>query len=178
MTSTTPSSSATSSSPSQSEDEYAAAEEKTDLLYGAENAVARGVQFMQNVKVSMDLFGGKNGPSIIMEFDVYKNNYIDVIRRGGRIRLITEITNENLHYCKGVVNIVTELRHLEGLIGGIAVSESEYMSTTTLRWRVSNLISNSVKFTQRGDVTITAEIIKNNNDSNDDNGSLNSKNNR
>ena len=43
---------------------------------------------------------------------------------------------------------------------------------------ISNLISNSVKFTQRGDVTITAEIIKNNNDSNDDNGSLNSKNNR
>jgi hypothetical protein len=52
-------------------------------------------------------FGEKNGPSIIMEFDVYKNNYIDVIRRGGRIRLITEITNENLHYCKGLVNIVT-----------------------------------------------------------------------
>ena len=25
------------------------------------------------------------------------------------------------------------MRHLEGLIGGIAVSESEYMSTTTLR---------------------------------------------
>ena len=84
---------------------------------------------------SMDLFGEKNGPSIIMEFDVYKNNYIDVIRRGGRISLITEITNENLHYCKGLVNIVTELRHLEGLIGGIAVSESEYMSTTTLRWK-------------------------------------------
>ncbi|HEY6668444.1 MAG TPA: HAMP domain-containing sensor histidine kinase [Candidatus Nitrosopolaris sp.] len=135
MTSTTPSSSASSSSPSQSEDEYSAAEEKTELLYGAESAVARGVQFMQNVKVSMDLFGEKNGPSIIMEFDVYKNNYIDVIRRGGRIRLITEITNENLHYCKGLVNIVTELRHLEGLIGGIAVSESEYMSTTTLRWK-------------------------------------------
>ena len=37
---------------------------------------------------------------------------------------------------------------------------------------ISNLISNSVKFTQRGDITITAEIIKNNNDSNDDNGRL------
>jgi len=135
MTSTTPSSSASSSSTSPSEDEYATAEEKTELLYGAENAVARGVQFMQNVKVGMDLFGEKNGPSIIMEFDVYKNNYIDVIRRGGRIRFITEITNENLHYCKDLVNIVTELRHLEGLIGGIAVSESEYMSTTTLRWK-------------------------------------------
>ena len=88
---------------------------------------------MKNVKIGMDLFGEKNGPSIIMEYEVYKNNYIDIIKRGGKIRLITEITKENLHYCKELRKIVTEMRHLEGLIGGIAVSESEYMSTTTLR---------------------------------------------
>ena len=28
-----------------------------------------------------------------MGFDVYKNNYMDVKRRGGRIRLITEKSN-------------------------------------------------------------------------------------
>jgi signal transduction histidine kinase len=108
-------------------------EEKTELLYGVEAAVGRGVQFMKNVKIGMDLFGEKNGPSIIMEFDVYKNNYVDVLKRGGKIRFITEITKENLHYCLELRKIVTELRHLEGLVGGIAVSESEYMSTTTLR---------------------------------------------
>jgi two-component system, OmpR family, sensor histidine kinase VicK len=108
-------------------------EEKTELLYGVEAAVARGVQFMKNVKVGMDLFGEKNGPSIIMEYDVYRNNYIDVIKRRGKIRLITEITKENLHYCKELRKIVTEMRHLEGLVGGISVSESEYMSTTTLK---------------------------------------------
>ena len=108
-------------------------EEKTELLYGVEASVSRGVQFMKNVKVRMDLFGEKNGPSIIMEYDVYKNNYIEVIKRGGKIRLITEITKENLHYCKELRKIVTEMRHLEGLVGGISVSESEYMSTTTLK---------------------------------------------
>ena len=108
-------------------------EEKTELLYGVEAAVGKGVWFMKNVKIGMDLFGEKNGPSIIIEFEAYKNNYIDIIKRGGKIRLITEITKENLHYCKELETIVTEMRHLEGLIGGIAVSESEYMSTTTLR---------------------------------------------
>ena len=108
-------------------------EEKTELLFGVEDAVARGDKFMKNVKVGMDLFGEKNGPSIIMEFDVYRNNYIEVIKRGGKIRFITEITKENLHYCKDLRKIVTEMRHLEGVVGGIAVSESEYMSTTTLR---------------------------------------------
>jgi two-component system, OmpR family, sensor histidine kinase VicK len=107
-------------------------EEKSELLYGTESAVQRGVQFMQNVKKGMDLFGDKNGPSIIVEYDEYKNNYIDVKRRGGRIRLITEITKDNIHYCKVLMKIVDELRHLDGLVGGIAVSESEYMATTTL----------------------------------------------
>ena len=46
-----------------------------------EAAVGRGVQFMKNVKIGMDLFGEKNGPSIIMEFDVYKNNYVDVLKK-------------------------------------------------------------------------------------------------
>jgi two-component system sensor histidine kinase VicK len=108
-------------------------EEKTELLYGVEAAVGKGVWFMKNVKIGMDLFGEKNGPSIIIEFEAYKNNYVDIIKRGGKIRLITEITKENLHYCKELETIVTEMRHLEGLTGGIAVSESEYMSTTTLR---------------------------------------------
>ena len=46
--------------------------------------------------------------------------------------LITEITRDNIHYCKELIKIVDELRHLDGLIGGIAVSETEYMTTTSL----------------------------------------------
>lgn len=108
--------------------------EKTEILYGVKAAVNRGIQFMQNANKRMDLFGDRNGPSIIIEFpDVYRNNYIEAKRRGIKIRFITEITKENICYCKEIMNIVTELRHLDGLIGGIAVSESEYMTTTTLR---------------------------------------------
>ena len=55
-----------------------------------------------------------------------------VKRRGARIRLITEITRDNIHYCKKLIKIVDELRHLDDLIGGIAVSETEYMTTTSL----------------------------------------------
>ncbi len=104
----------------------------TEVLYGNESAVERGVQFMQNVKEKMDLCGDKNGPSIIIEFEVYKNNYLGVKRRGGKIRLITDITKENITYCKELMKIVDELRHLDGLRGGVAVSESEYMGTLSL----------------------------------------------
>ena len=116
------------------EEEEGQGEEKTELLYGVENTMSRGIQFMQNAKKHMDLFGEKNGPSIIIEFpDIYKNNYIAAKNRGVKIRFITEITEDNIHYCKELMNIVTEFRHLDGLVGGIAVTESEYMTTTTLR---------------------------------------------
>ena len=104
----------------------------TEILYGIDKAVERGVKFMQNAKKFMDLFGDKHGPSIIMTFDVYRDNYIAARQKGCKIRLITEITPDNIHYCKELLKIVNELRHLEGFKGGIAVSESEYMTTTTL----------------------------------------------
>jgi two-component system, OmpR family, sensor histidine kinase VicK len=107
---------------------------KTEVLYGIENTISRGVQFMQNADERMDLFGEKNGPSIIIEFpDIYKNNYIAAKMRGVKIRLITEITKDNIHYCKELINIVSELRNLDGMTGGIAVTEKEYMTTTTLK---------------------------------------------
>jgi two-component system, OmpR family, sensor histidine kinase VicK len=109
-------------------------EEKTEVLYGIENTVSRGIQFMQNAKKSMDLFGDKNGPSIIIDFPhIYKDNYIEAKRRGAKIRFITEITKDNISYCKELMAIVDEFRHLEGFTGGIAISESEYMTTTVLR---------------------------------------------
>ncbi|HET7390279.1 MAG TPA: histidine kinase dimerization/phospho-acceptor domain-containing protein [Nitrososphaeraceae archaeon] len=109
-------------------------EEKTEVLYGIENTVSRGIQFMQNAKKSMDLFGDKNGPPVIIHFPhVYKDNYIEAKRRGVKIRFITEITKDNISYCKELMAIVDEFRHLEGFTGGIAISESEYMTTTVLR---------------------------------------------
>jgi two-component system, OmpR family, sensor histidine kinase VicK len=129
-------------------------EEITEVLYGIENSIRRGVQFMQNANERMDLFGDKNGPSIIIEFpNIYKNNYIAAKRRGAKIRFITEITEDNIHYCKELINIVSELRHLDGFIGGIAVTETEYMTTTTLKRKqllTQVFYSNSLEVVKQG----------------------------
>jgi two-component system, OmpR family, sensor histidine kinase VicK len=105
----------------------------SEILYGAENAVGRGVQFMQNVNRKMDIFFDHKAPSIVINIEEYRNGYGDIRRRGAKIRAFTEITKENLPYCKELMKIVDELRHLDGVKGGIAVSESEYMATTILQ---------------------------------------------
>ena len=106
---------------------------RSEILYGIENAVGRGVYFMSNIKEKMDIFFDHKAPSIVVEIEEYKNGYIDIRRRGGKIRAFTEITKDNIHYCKDLMKIVDELHHLDGVKGGMAVSESEYMATTVLQ---------------------------------------------
>ncbi|MFL6489417.1 MAG: hypothetical protein ACJ70V_07335, partial [Nitrososphaera sp.] len=87
---------------------------------------------MRNVREKMDIFFDRKAPSIVIDLNEYRNGYIDIRRRGGKIRAFTEITKENIQYCKELMKIVDELRHLDGVKGGLAVSESEYMATTVL----------------------------------------------
>ncbi len=87
---------------------------------------------MSNVKKKMDIWFDNRAPSIVINIDEYRNGYGDIKRRGGKIRLLTEITSENVNYCKQLMNLVDELRHVDGIKGGLAVSETEFMATTIL----------------------------------------------
>src|SRR5437764_6084517 len=95
----------------------------------------------------MDIYFDHRAPSIVVEIPEYKNGYIDIRKRGGKIRAFTEITKDNIHYCKELMKLVDELRHLNGVKGGIAVSESEYMATTLLEEAkpLTQVIFSSVK---------------------------------
>ena len=106
---------------------------KSEILYGVENAVGRGVYFMSNVKKKMDIFFDHHAPSIVVGVREYRDGYIDIRKRGGRIRAFTEITKDNVKHCKELIKIVDELRHLDGVKGGIAINDSEYMATTVLQ---------------------------------------------
>ena len=106
---------------------------KTEILYGVENSLSYGVKFMKNVTRKMDITFDHKAPSIVIKIPQYYDGYKDILERGGKIRCITEITKNNIQYCKELLNIVTDLRHLDGLKGGIAINESEYMATTVLQ---------------------------------------------
>jgi signal transduction histidine kinase len=88
---------------------------------------------MDNVKERMDIFFDKEAPSIVIDVKEYRTGYNNIRKRGGKIRAFTEITRENLQHCKELMKLVDELRHLDGVRGGIAISETEYMATTVLQ---------------------------------------------
>ncbi len=69
---------------------------RTDILYGANNAVSRGVSFMKNVKLKMDITFDYKAPSIVIDIPEYKNGYKDILIKGAKIRCITGITKDNI----------------------------------------------------------------------------------
>jgi hypothetical protein len=87
---------------------------KLEILYGSENAVERGVRFMQNTVIKMDITFDHKAPSIVVQLPDYCNGCKDILARGGKIRCITEVTPENIQYCKELLTVVSEIRHLDG----------------------------------------------------------------
>ena len=68
-------------------------------------AVSYGIRFLENVSERMDICVDKNGPSIIIKSEIYKSFYIKAKNRGAKIRFITEITKDNIQYCKRQVKL-------------------------------------------------------------------------
>jgi two-component system, OmpR family, sensor histidine kinase VicK len=105
--------------------------EKTEILYNEEKATDKLAQVMSNVKKSAYVCGDSLSPSFSMGVDKIKKRYINFKKRGVKIRFITEITKENLLYCKELMQYV-ELRHMAEVKGNMAVSETEYVATAKL----------------------------------------------
>ena len=72
--------------------------------------------------------------SVLLQLEPIRNMFVNCVNRGIKYKLITEITKDNILYCKEILKIISpdELRHLDKLKGNYAVNESEFLATSTL----------------------------------------------
>ena len=68
-----------------------------------------------------------------------KQAFQDAKARGIRIRLITEITRDNLNSCKEIRQFA-EIRHLEKLVGNFAINDLEYFGQSRGNAFASNIV--------------------------------------
>jgi two-component system, OmpR family, sensor histidine kinase VicK len=79
--------------------------------------VLRGVlEFAASTTTRMDVCADWLAPSVSVGVPELKKGMIDMLTRGVKYRYITEITKDNLKYCKELANYA-ELRHLDGIRG-------------------------------------------------------------
>jgi two-component system, OmpR family, sensor histidine kinase VicK len=106
--------------------------ERTDVLHGEQNVVNTVLQFISKAKSRIDACVDYTRPSLAVEIEELRKAFLDAKRRGVRLRYVTEITEFNVGYCKELIKMVDELRHLEGIRGNFYVNETEYIAPATL----------------------------------------------
>ena len=106
--------------------------ERTEVLHGTKDVPYDAqMRFFSNARGRIDT---------CMDYTVHlaigiehiKKAFLDAKSRGARLRYLTEITIDNISYCKVLIKIVDELRHLEGMKGNFMISENEYLAIVRL----------------------------------------------
>ena len=104
--------------------------ETTEIIRGAEDTTRAVVQFFKNAN-RVSACADSLAPSVAMEVEPIKECYENLKNRKIKVRWITEITKDNIPYCKALMRYA-ELRHLDGIKGNFGVSDTAYIATATL----------------------------------------------
>jgi two-component system, OmpR family, sensor histidine kinase VicK len=121
--------------------------EVTQVWEGVENTVGRSLDVLYKLQKSCDSCVDRNAPSVILTTEPIRQAYLDLKRRGIRIRFITEVTQENIEYCREMMKIA-EVRHLDGISGNFTIADgTDYagVATTQEAQPITQLLVSNVR---------------------------------
>jgi two-component system, OmpR family, sensor histidine kinase VicK len=123
--------------------------ERTEVVYGIDNVINIVLQFLSQTNNKIDACVDYTRPSLAIDFLALKNAFLNAKKRGVKLRYVTEITKDNISYCKQLLTtMVYELRHLDGMKGNFYISESAYLAPATFHEKgkpASQVIYSNVK---------------------------------
>jgi two-component system, OmpR family, sensor histidine kinase VicK len=104
----------------------------TRLIEGIDNVLNAELQFFSNARKRIDTCMNYTRPELAIMLEQINKAFLHAKGRSVVLRYITEITKDNISYCKQLMTIVDELRHLEGIKGNFMLSETEYIAPIIL----------------------------------------------
>jgi signal transduction histidine kinase len=105
--------------------------EKMEVFYGTEKVIGEELLFFSKSREHIDTCMDCTRPSVAIGIESIKWSFVDARNRGVKLRYLTEITDANISYCRELMSIVDEVRHLDGIKGNFMVSEIEYLAPAT-----------------------------------------------
>ena len=106
--------------------------EVTRVFYGVDAVINIVIQFLNQTNKTVYACVDQTRPILTLDILVLKKAFEDARRRGVKLMYVTEITKDNLSYCKQLMGMTHELRHLDGIKGNFYISETEYLAPATL----------------------------------------------
>ena len=122
--------------------------EFTRVYYGGETVIDTILQFLNKSNDIIYACVDQTRPSLTIDIALLKEAFLDAKNRGVKLFYITEINRDNLSYCKQLITMVDELRHLDGIKGNFYISETGYLAPATFHEKgkpASQIIYSNVK---------------------------------
>ena len=95
-------------------DDYSTESNKTEVLYGNDVIVQKTLEAYTLIKSSLDGSLDNTRPAIMVMYEPIWNGLNLLKEKEIKIRGVTEVTPNNIHYCKKLIQ-VGEYRHLDGI---------------------------------------------------------------
>jgi hypothetical protein len=102
------------------------------LLAGYQNNRSTVTSFFQNAGTWIGECVDSSTPVVSEDVVWLKDEMHAARKKGVKLLYLTDITTDNLSACRSLMNAVTELRHMDGLVGNFGVSDSECLSVSTV----------------------------------------------
>jgi signal transduction histidine kinase len=103
---------------------------RTEIIHGTESVLSAELLFFAKAESKIDTCMDTTRPLLATSIESIKRSFVEAKNKGVHLRYLTEITNDNLSSCKEIMNLVHELRHLDGIKGNFMISECEYIAPT------------------------------------------------
>lgn len=100
----------------------------TRVILGKRNAIETEIGIFNRATKTIDTCMTYTRPSLALSLKPIKNAFLAARKKGVRLRYITEINHQNFEDCKALLDIVDELRHIDGLKTNFMITESEYLA--------------------------------------------------
>jgi two-component system, OmpR family, sensor histidine kinase VicK len=118
--------------------------EKTEVIYGMENIINITLNRFSLTKYRIDSCIDKSNPKTIITTEAIVNGIIDHNKRGIKSRVITEVTKDNILYCRELMKLSIELRHLDDIKGNFSISDGAmYQATAMGDFSVASILDNN-----------------------------------
>jgi two-component system sensor histidine kinase VicK len=98
--------------------------DKTEVLYGNDIIIKRTLETFSWIKKGMDAALDSDGPAIHVLFEPIWSGLVSLKKRGVKIRGVTEVTPNNISYCKQMME-VCDLRHLDGIRTNFGIADGK-----------------------------------------------------
>ena len=107
-------------------------EEEIGTAEGLEESTKTILNVLNNSRSSILICADQYWPSVAIGIEVFNKGMFDLKKRNVKSRFITEVTKENIAFCKELLKIGA-VHHLPGLKGNFAVNENEYIASATMK---------------------------------------------